>query len=126
MGVHGILVLDGLENLGTVDSTTALLDDGITDLANKYNEASWRVVVLGVVPNEQDGVHDWHEAVENLRKVLRAIREIKEKIFQGRKVLEVLVCLLLRNLDLLLQLAEGSCVGTLVLLQEFKNLLDAF
>lgn len=44
---------------------------------------------------------------------------------ESLQVLEVLVSFLLGNLNLLLELAEGSGVGGLVLLEELEDLLDA-
>ena len=80
---------------------------------------------MRVVPNEQDGVHDGYKRVYDVAQFLRAVRQIQKEVLQGRKIFEVLVRLLLRDLDFFLQLAEWSRVRALVLLKELKNLLDA-
>ena len=48
-----------LENGWALDGISASDDDGITDFSNEDNQSSWSVVVLRVLPNEQDCLHDW-------------------------------------------------------------------
>ena len=45
MGFLGLLVLDEGEDLLTVDVVTALVDDGITDLSDKYHKSGGGVIV---------------------------------------------------------------------------------
>lgn len=125
MGVLGLLILDRLEDLGSVDVGPALLDDGVADLADEDDQAGGSVVVLGVVPDEEDGVHDGHELLSNVGELLGGVGEVVEEVLQGLQVLVVLVGLLLGDLHFLLQLAEGGGVGALVLLEELEDLLDA-
>lgn len=126
MSIHWIFVFDGLEYFGTVNSTTALLDDGIADLADQNDETSGCVVVLGVVPDKQDGVHDGHKHVGDVTQIFWAVWEIQKQVFQGWKVFEILISFFLGNLDLFLEFTERSRVGALVLFEELKNLFDAF
>ena len=56
-----LLVLDTIKDLLTVDVGTALADDRVTDLTDENDKTSGSVVVLRVVPDEQDCVHDRHK-----------------------------------------------------------------
>lgn len=103
-----------------------MLNDSVTDLSDEDNEAGGSVVVLGVVPDKQNGVHDGHKLVSNLGQLLRGVTKVVEQVLKSLEVLEVFIGLFLSDLNLLLQLGEGSCVGALVLFEELKDLLDAF
>lgn len=61
-----IVVLDRAEDLITVDLLAALVDEGVADLTDEYEQASWGVVMLRVSPDKQDGVHDGHEVLGDL------------------------------------------------------------
>ena len=69
-------------------------------------------------------MHDWHEQVSALVQLLRVVSQILEEVVESLEVLEVLVGLGSGELDLLLELAERTGVGGLVLLEELKDLLD--
>jgi hypothetical protein len=62
--------LDGLKNLLTINSRAALLNDSVADLSDEDDEAGRSIVVLGVVPDQQDGVHDGHELFCNIGQLL--------------------------------------------------------
>ena len=70
-------------------------------------------------------MHNGDEEIWHFTEILAEISELVEEIREGLKILEVLIGLSPGSLDLLLQLAEGPSVGGLVLLEEFKNLLNA-
>jgi len=80
---------------------------------------------LRVVPDQKNGVHDGNKSLSDLRKIFGAVGKSIEKILKSLEVLEVLIGLLLGNLDLLLELAEGGGIGALVLFKELENFLDA-
>lgn len=69
-----------------------------------------------MVPDEEDGVHNGDEILSHFRELLCGVAQVVEQVLQGLQVLIVLICLLLSDLNLLLQLGEGCCVGALVLL----------
>jgi hypothetical protein len=70
-------------------------------------------------------VHDGNKSVSDLRKIFGAVSKTIEQILKSLKVFKVLIGLLLGNLDLLLELAERSGIGALVLFKELENFLDA-
>lgn len=78
MSVRGILVLDGFKHFVAVNVVAALVDDSIADFTDKDNQAGWRVVVLRVGPDEQNGVHDGHEELNNLMEVFAGVNEVTE------------------------------------------------
>jgi len=70
-------------------------------------------------------MHDGHEQLSDIAQLLRVVRQLVEEIGQGLQVEVVIVGLDTRSLHLLLELGEGTSVGTLVLLEELEHLLDA-
>jgi hypothetical protein len=118
VGVLRFLVLNWFEHFVAIDSWPALLDNCVADLSDKHNKSRRCVVVLRVVPDQKNCVHDWDKLVCNLGKLLWAIRKIVEQVLKGLEILVILVCLFHCNLYFLLQLAEGACIGALVLLKE--------
>ena len=125
MRLKWVIILDRAKDLVTVDLLAALVDDGVADLADQHQEACGRVVVLGVGPDEEDGVHDGHEELGDIGQVLRGVLKLVEVLLEGLEELVVLVSLDASNVNLLLQLAEGTSLGRLVLLEELEHLLDA-
>lgn len=126
MGVSGVIVLDGIEDLLSINKVLALSDDSIADFTNENNEAGRSVVVVRVLPDEQDSVHDGHKQVSNLGQLKGGGGQIVEETVESLQVLVVLVGFLLSDLHFLLELGEGSGVGRFVLLEELEHLLDAF
>ena len=70
MGILWLRFLNGLKDLLTINSRAALLNNSIADLSDENNEAGRSIVVLGVVPDQQDGVHDGHELFCNIGQLL--------------------------------------------------------
>jgi hypothetical protein len=95
------LVIGGLWLIGSdesedgwsIDGHTASIDNGVADLSDQDNKPSWSVVMLGVGPDEQNGVHDWNEKVNHLIQLLSCIGELVEQIKEGLKIEEVFSCL---------------------------------
>ena len=125
VGITGVLVFDGTEDLVAVHGLAALEDDGVADLADEDEKTSGGVVVLRVGPDEENRVHDGHEVLGDFRKLERGIDELVEVLLEGLEELEVLVSLDAGSGNLLLELAEGAGLGRLVLLEELEHLLDA-
>jgi len=80
---------------------------------------------LGVVPNEQDVVHNGHEVLNDFGDFFVLVSKRQEERLEGLEVLGVLVGLSSSNLNILLKLAERSSHGGLVLFKELEHLLDA-
>lgn len=76
--IEGLFVLDGLEDLAAVNSGATLLNDRVADLSDEHHKSRGRVVILRVVPDEQNGVHNGHEVLSHLREVFRCVAEIVE------------------------------------------------
>ena len=74
----GSSLFDQIKDLGAIDGRPALLDDSVADLSDENDEARGRVVVLRVVPDQQDRVHDRHELVGNIRQLLRGVTQVVE------------------------------------------------
>ena len=66
MSINSFFILDGFENFWSINRASALFDDCVANLANENNETCGSVVVLRVVPDKQDGVHDWNEGLGNV------------------------------------------------------------
>jgi hypothetical protein len=107
VGFVGLLVLDGLKDFVTINGGAALLDNSIADLADKDHKTGWGIVVLRVVPDKKDSVHNGDENLSNFGKFLRCVTELVEKLTKGLEVLVVLIGFFLSDLNLLLKLAEG-------------------
>jgi hypothetical protein len=61
-----LISLDESEDLLLVDEVSAPINDSVGDLPDEYNKSGRSVVILGVSPDEQDGVHNRHEQVCNI------------------------------------------------------------
>lgn len=125
VGLSSVLILDSVEDFLAINKSAALGNDGVADLSNENDKASRGVVVLGVGPDEEDGVHDGHKELSNLVGLIAGADELAEEVLEGAEILVVLVGLFLGNLNFLLQLGEGGGVGALVLFKELEDLLDA-
>jgi len=66
MSINGFLILDGFKNFWSINSASALFDDCIANLADKNYETCGCVVVLRVVPDQEDGMHDWNERLSDV------------------------------------------------------------
>ena len=116
MSLMGLVSLDESEDLFSINSISALVNNSIADLSNQYNKTRWSVVVWRVGPNHEDNVHGGHKQIWNLQELLPHIGQLEEKFLQSTKVLEILGGFLPGRVNILLQLAEGSCVSRFVLL----------
>ena len=77
-GLLGVL-LDELENLLARVVLTGLVNDLVADLANQDHQAGRRVVMLVLVPNQQDEVHNGDVKLMGIHKVLaRGISQLLE------------------------------------------------
>ena len=126
MGFLGSITSDSLEDALAVHEVVTLSDNSVADLADQDHQAGRCVVVAGIGPNHEDGVHDGHEGVSDLSELLRLVSELVEELLKGRQVFEILIGLGLCRSDLLMELGKSGGVSALVLLQEFEYLLDAF
>lgn len=81
--------------------------------------------MLGVGPDQQDGVHDGDEELGNLGQLETGVVQLIEVLLEGLEILVVLVGLKASDLNLFLELAEGASLGGLVLLEELEDFLDA-
>ena len=95
-------------------------------MSNKDNESGWSVVVLRVVPDKQNVVHNWNKVLNNFSNFLVLISERQEKRLESLEILGVLVGFSSSNLNVFLELAERSSHCRFVLLKELKNLLNTF
>ena len=124
VGFLGSVTLKSFENTVSVNEVVTLPDNGVTDLADEHDQAGRGVIVRGVGPDHEDGVHDGDEGLSDLRDVFALVNEIFEKVVEGLEILEVLVGLSAGSLHLFLELGESGGVGGLVLLEELEHLLD--
>lgn len=121
-----LFTLDEGEDFLTIDKVLASVNNGIADLSDEYDKSRWSVVVLGVGPDQENGVHDWDEQFLDIAELLRIVGQLLEQAAEGLQVQVVVVGLDSSHLDLLLKLGEGTSVSGLVLLEELQHLLDAF
>ena len=63
MSINCFFILDSFENFGSINGASALFNDCVANLANENNETCGSVVVLRVVPDKEDCVHDWNEGL---------------------------------------------------------------
>ena len=102
-----------------------LLDNRVAYLPDQDNEPRRRLVVLAVVPDQQDQMHDREEELMERREITRWVQKIlkprKQDLDEGVGV----VGLDLGLLDFFLELLEGLEVGAFALEQELQDLLDA-
>ena len=98
-----IVVLDQFEDHVSINRLAALIDDSVADLTDQHKKTSWCVVVGGIGPDEQDGVHDGHKELSNILQISAVVLEIEELVLERLKELVVLISLNLGHLYLLLQ-----------------------
>lgn len=125
VGLSSVFILDSVENFFAINKSAALGNDRVANFSNENDKASRGVVVLGVGPDQEDGVHDGHKKLSNLVGLIAGADELTEEVLESAEILIVLVGLLLGNLDFLLQLGEGGGVGAFVLFKELEDLLNA-
>jgi len=69
VGISSVVILDGVEHLLAINEVLALGNDSIADFADKHNKAGRSVIVVRVLPDKEDSVHDRHEKVSNFGKL---------------------------------------------------------
>lgn len=109
----------------SINVTSASVDDSIADLSDKNNKSSWSVIILRVSPDEENGVHNWLENINQIGKFLSLIGKLVEEIHKSFKISEVLIRLRSGDLNFLLELAKWTSIGRFVLLKELQDLLDS-
>ena len=75
-----LLGLDKVKDSKAVDGISASNDDGVADFSDKDNESGWGVVVLRVLPDKQDRLHDWSKEINYFRKIGTCANQIIEEI----------------------------------------------
>jgi hypothetical protein len=75
-----LLSLDKVEDGVTVDCVSASDDDGVADFSDKDDKSGWGVVVLRVLPDKQDRLHDWSEEINYFWKIGTCANQIVEEI----------------------------------------------
>jgi len=120
-----ISTLDEAEDLLTVDLSAASLNDCVADFSDENNKTRRSIVVLRVVPDKQNGMHNWNEELGNIVQVLRWISKGVEQLFQSLEIFVVLVGFILGDVHFFLELGEWTGVCRFVLLQEFEDFLDS-
>jgi hypothetical protein len=91
MSLLWLLTLDEAEDLLTIDVLVASGNDRVANLTDENDEPGWRVVVLRVGPDKEDGVHDWDEEFNYVLKLIGWVGELIEQFYQGLEILVVLV-----------------------------------
>ncbi len=125
VSVRWVIILDCTKDFVAVDLLTTLENDGIADLSDEDQEASWSVIVLRVGVDQHDGVHDRDEVLGNIGQIERGVDESVEIFLKGLKVLVVFISLDSGNVHFFLEFAEGTRLSGLVLLEELEDLLHA-
>lgn len=87
----GLLVLDAGKDGLAIDVLAALTDNGVANLADQDNKASWCVVVGRVGPDHEDHVHDGNEQVRYFGELSAQVSKVSEQVGQGLEILVVLV-----------------------------------
>lgn len=94
------------------------LDDGVTNFTDQHDKSGWRVIVLGVFPDEQDGVHDWHKQEMKLGKVI-CVHQLHEPFFENSNKGVTVISFDLGLFNLLFKLFEWLVVSRFGLQKEF-------
>jgi hypothetical protein len=99
-----LLSLDESEDLLLVDEVSAPINDCVGDLPDQNNKSGRSVVILGVSPDEQDGVHNRHEQVCDILELEGVVGQVIEQLGQSLQVEVVIVSLNSGSLNFLLEL----------------------
>eukprot|EP00968_Pinguiococcus_pyrenoidosus_P014244 scaffold1298_cov257-Pinguiococcus_pyrenoidosus.AAC.2 len=108
----GVVILDEAEDLLAAHVAAGLIDQRVADLAHEHHQPRRRVVVLAVLPDEQDDVQHRLEELQQRREVVQAV-QLDEPVLQRAEVLHVVVGLQASGEDLLAQARERLAVGAL-------------
>jgi hypothetical protein len=99
-----LISLDESEDLLLVDEVSAPINDSVGDLPDEYNKSGRSVVILGVSPDEQDGVHNRHEQVCDILELKGVVGQVIEQLGESLQVEVVVVSLNSGSLNFLLEL----------------------
>jgi hypothetical protein len=111
-GTSRLLLCDEVEDLLPRNELDRCVDDCVAHLANDDHESCGCIVELGVLPDEQQDVHDGSEELGQLLKVVTAV-EALEPGLKGTQVLDVVIRLEARSKDLLAELRKWRAVRRL-------------
>jgi hypothetical protein len=106
-----VVSLDEVENSKAVDGISAPDDDGVADFSDQDDESGWGIVVLRILPDKQDCLHDWCKEINHFWEIGTGADQIIEEIRESREVLIVFNGLVTGDLYFLLELAEWTSVG---------------
>ena len=102
----------------------ALRDDLVADLADEDDEVGVALVVVARVLDEHDEVHDGDEDLLDFRDGVGEALQLLEVLLERREEAVVVLGLVLRLRDLLLQLVEGTDVMRRLARQEQLDVID--
>lgn len=80
MSLLWLFGLDQIKDGKSIDGISASDDDGVADLSDQDNKPGWSVVVLGVLPNQQNGLHDWCKEVNYFWEIGAGADQVVEQI----------------------------------------------
>ena len=111
MSIAWVLILDSTENFVTINLLAALEDNGIANLTDQDQKASWSVVVLRIGPDKEDGMHDRDKELRDFHEIKRSVHKLVEMLFKSLEILEILISLNSGDMDLFLKFGEGTSLG---------------
>mmetsp|Transcript_9277 Transcript_9277/g.10102 ORF Transcript_9277/g.10102 Transcript_9277/m.10102 type:complete len:229 (+) Transcript_9277:1035-1721(+) len=120
----GGIILDQGENIMSTDKFAGLYNESIANFSDQHYQSGRFVVILGMVPDQQDDMHDGDEQLGQLYQILIFVHEIQEPFLECLQVLVVTIGFGSSGLNFLLQFGEWDGVGTLILVQKLGHLLD--
>ena len=80
MSLPWLFGLDQIEDGESSDGVSASDDDGVADLSDQDNKPGWGVVVLRVLPNQQNCLHDGCKEVNHLWEIGTGADQVVEQI----------------------------------------------
>ena len=77
MGFSSLFAIDHANNFLAVYISHSSGNDSVANLSDKYNKFAGGVIVLGVLPDQEDGMHNWGEKFRESCK-LKVSFKVKE------------------------------------------------
>ena len=71
-----LITFDESEDFLSINLLTASIDNSVANLADQHNKPRWRVIVLGVGPDHENGVHDWNKEVSDIFQLVGWVCEL--------------------------------------------------
>jgi len=65
VGLLWLFSLDKVKDGETIYCISASDNDGVTDFSDKDDESGWGIVVLRILPDKQDRLHDWSKQINH-------------------------------------------------------------